>query len=187
MPLEAGSIADGTVTKLTHYGIFVNLPENESGLVHISEIADAFVRDVADYFQVGDQVKVKVLNIDDRGRYELSAKQAEARQPINPDAPTTPRRRVMRSSPQFDPSAPSAPGSSPRCSPGQPIQPDASPSRPPTQRQADVPKSSKDGEDIETKEFGFTDVETQCDRGAMGAGTRPTFGITCSSTRKSGM
>ena len=102
MPLEAGDIAEGTVTKLTHYGVFVSLPENESGLVHISEIADAFVRDTADYFQVGDSVKVKVLNIDDRGRYELSVKQAEARQPINPDAPTAPRRRVMRSSPQFE-------------------------------------------------------------------------------------
>ena len=102
MPLEAGEIAEGTVTKLTHYGVFVNLPDNESGLVHISEIADAFVRDVADYFQVGDPVKVKVLNIDERGRYELSAKQAEPRVPINPDAPTTPRRRVMKSSPEFE-------------------------------------------------------------------------------------
>ncbi|MGD8238874.1 MAG: S1 RNA-binding domain-containing protein [Armatimonadota bacterium] len=102
MSLEAGSIAEGTVTKLTHYGIFVSLPDNESGLVHISEIAEAFVRDVADYFQVGDSVKVKVLNIDDRGRYELSAKQAEAREPINPDAPTAPRRRVRRSTPQFE-------------------------------------------------------------------------------------
>jgi len=101
MPLEVRIIVDGNVTKLTHYGIFVSLPEGESGLVHISEIADAFVRDVADYFQVGDPVKVKVLNIDDRGRYELSAKQAEPRQPINPDAPTTPRRAV-RSSPQFE-------------------------------------------------------------------------------------
>ena len=102
MPLEVQSIVEGKVTKLTHYGIFVSLPENESGLVHISEIADAFVRDVADYFQVGDSLKVKVLNIDDRGRYELSAKQAEAREPINPDAPTTPRRRVMKSTPQLE-------------------------------------------------------------------------------------
>ncbi len=102
MPLEVQSVVEGKVTKLTHYGIFVSLPENESGLVHISEIADAFVRDVADYFQVGDSLKVKVLNIDDRGRYELSAKQAEAREPINPDAPTAPRRRVMKSTPQLE-------------------------------------------------------------------------------------
>jgi hypothetical protein len=61
------------------------------------------------------------------------------------------------------PPAPSALGSSSRFLPRQRRQPDRSPSRPPTQRQADVPKSSKDEGNIETKEFRLTDVENQYD------------------------
>lgn len=105
MPIEVGSVVEASVAKLTPYGVLVNLPDGESGLVHISEIADAYVHDVADYFQVGDAVKVKVLNRNDKGRYELSAKQVEPRQPINPAAATAPRprpRRPGRPDPEFE-------------------------------------------------------------------------------------
>jgi S1 RNA binding domain protein len=60
----------------------VSLPDNQSGLIHISEVADEYVHDVSDYFREGDAVKVKVLGKRDEGRYELSAKQAEARKPM---------------------------------------------------------------------------------------------------------
>jgi S1 RNA binding domain protein len=105
MPIELGAVVEGSIAKLTPYGVLVNLPGGDAGLVHISEIADAYVHDVADYFQVGDAVKVKVLNRNDKGRYELSAKQVEPRQPINPAAVAAPRprpRRSGRADPEFE-------------------------------------------------------------------------------------
>jgi S1 RNA binding domain protein len=82
MAVETGAILDGTVVKLLKYGVIVSLPDNLSGLIHISEVADEYVHDVSDYFREGDGVKVKVLGKRDEGRYELSAKQAEARKPM---------------------------------------------------------------------------------------------------------
>ncbi|MEI6503506.1 MAG: S1 RNA-binding domain-containing protein [Armatimonadota bacterium] len=82
MAVEPGAILDGTVVKLLKYGVIVSLPENMSGLIHISEIADEYVQEVSDYFREGDAVKVKVLGLRDQGKYELSAKQAEPRKPL---------------------------------------------------------------------------------------------------------
>lgn len=79
MAVEVGSIVEGTVVKLLPYGVLVKLPDGVTGLVHISEIDDRYVRDVNEYFQVNDSVSVKVLNIGDRGRYELSVRQARPR------------------------------------------------------------------------------------------------------------
>jgi S1 RNA binding domain protein len=93
MAVEVGAIVDGTVAKLADFGVFVRLPNGETGLVHISEIADAYVNSVADYFSEGDAVKVKVLNIKEGGRYELSAKQAEKREPIPGRLPDPPPAR----------------------------------------------------------------------------------------------
>jgi S1 RNA binding domain protein len=87
MPLAPGDVVEGKVAKLVKFGVIVELPEGRSGLVHISEIADRYVRDVADYFEEGDAVRVKVLGTDDKGRLQLSAKQAEAREPIRPVDP----------------------------------------------------------------------------------------------------
>src|SRR5690606_10550719 len=66
----------GTVIRLLSYGVLVRLEDSSTGLVHISEIDNNFVRDVAEYFQVNDEVVVKVLAQGDRGRLELSVKQA---------------------------------------------------------------------------------------------------------------
>jgi S1 RNA binding domain protein len=84
MALAPGDVVEGKVAKLVDFGVIVELAEGRSGLVHISEIADRYVRDVADYFEEGDAVKVKILGTDDKGRLQLSAKQAEAREPIRP-------------------------------------------------------------------------------------------------------
>lgn len=94
MAVETGAILDGTVVKLLKYGAIVSLPDNQSGLIHISEIADQYVHDVSDFFREGDAVKVKVLGKRDEGRYELSAKQAEARKPLEnaPPRPSGPTR-----------------------------------------------------------------------------------------------
>jgi len=76
MSLEAGTIVEGIVVKITHYGCFVELSDGKSGLVHISEIADTYVKDVRDYIKEQDRVKVKVLGYNDKGKLDLSVKQA---------------------------------------------------------------------------------------------------------------
>ncbi len=76
MSLEAGSVLEGVVVKITHYGAFVELSDGKSGLVHISEIADTYVKDVHDYLKEQERVKVKVLGYNDKGKLDLSVKQA---------------------------------------------------------------------------------------------------------------
>ena len=76
MAVEAGQIVQGTVVRLLPYGVLVRLEDGQTGLVHISEIDQNYVRDVADYFGVNDPVTVRVLNMGDRGKVELSVKQA---------------------------------------------------------------------------------------------------------------
>jgi S1 RNA binding domain protein len=75
---EISGLVEGTVVKLTKYGAFVEFPDRRVGLVHVSEIANAYVSDIADYLRVGDTVKVRVLGVDQEGRYELSVKRAQA-------------------------------------------------------------------------------------------------------------
>lgn len=78
MAVETGEIVQGTVVRLFPYGVLVRLDDGSTGLVHISEIDQNYVRDVADYFQVNDPVTVRVLASGERGRIELSVKQALA-------------------------------------------------------------------------------------------------------------
>lgn len=77
MLFEVGSILDGKVTGITTFGAFVSLPGGKSGLVHISEVANAFVRDVHEFLTEGQEVKVKVLSITPEGRINLSIKKAQ--------------------------------------------------------------------------------------------------------------
>lgn len=76
--LEVGSIYEGTVTGITKFGAFVSLPGGKSGLVHISEIAYSYVNDVKEHLREGQEVKVKVIGVDDNGRINLSIKKVEA-------------------------------------------------------------------------------------------------------------
>ena len=71
-----GSVLEGKVTGITKFGAFVSLPEGKSGLVHISEIAYSYVNDVKDHLKEGQEVKVKVIGIDENGRINLSIKKA---------------------------------------------------------------------------------------------------------------
>ena len=73
---EVGNILEGRVTAITKFGAFVELPGKRSGLVHISEVSDAFVRDVNDFLKVHDTVRVKVISVDEKGKIALSIKQA---------------------------------------------------------------------------------------------------------------
>ena len=76
MEFGVGSVLEGKVTGITKFGAFVSLPENKSGLVHISEIAYSYVNDVKDFLKEGQEVKVKVIGIDENGRINLSIKKA---------------------------------------------------------------------------------------------------------------
>ena len=72
---EVGDIVIGCVTGIEKYGIFVNLDEYYTGLIHISEISNGFVKDVNDYVKVGDVIAVKILDVDnDEGHLRLSIK-----------------------------------------------------------------------------------------------------------------
>ena len=75
MSIEVGSKLEGKVTGITHFGAFVLLPGGETGLVHISEIADSYVRDINEHLKVNDPVTVKVINLDN-GKIGLSIRQA---------------------------------------------------------------------------------------------------------------
>ena len=75
MEFGVGSILDGKVTGITKFGAFVSLPEGRSGLVHISEIAYSYVNEVSEHLKEGQEVKVKVIGIDQANRINLSIKQ----------------------------------------------------------------------------------------------------------------
>ncbi len=77
MALLVGSVVEGKVTGLTKFGAFVELPEGKVGMVHISEVASTYVKEISDFLQEGQEVKVKVLNIDEAGKISLSIKKAE--------------------------------------------------------------------------------------------------------------
>lgn len=85
MSIEIGSVVEGVVTGITNFGAFVELPGGKVGLIHISEVADVYVRDVKDFLKEQDKVKVKVLSVDERGKIGLSIKQLQAPNP-NPVA-----------------------------------------------------------------------------------------------------
>lgn len=77
MDLAVGAIFEGKVTSITKFGAFVSLPEGKSGMVHISEVANSFVNDIKEFLTEGQEVKVKVINIDEVGRINLSIKKAQ--------------------------------------------------------------------------------------------------------------
>lgn len=76
MSLVVGAIVEGVVTGITHFGAFVQLANGETGLVHISEVADSYVKDINEHLQKKDKVKVKILSVDGNGKIGLSIKQA---------------------------------------------------------------------------------------------------------------
>lgn len=77
MPVSVGEIVDGTVTGITNFGAFIQLPEGKNGLVHISEISHDYVEKVADYLKKDQKVKVKILSISKEGKISLSIRQAK--------------------------------------------------------------------------------------------------------------
>ena len=76
MQLEVGKIVDGKVTGITNFGAFIQIEGGKTGLVHISEVALSFVKDINEFLKEGDEVRVKVLSVDDNGKVSLSIKKA---------------------------------------------------------------------------------------------------------------
>lgn len=111
-----GEIYEGKVTGLTSFGAFVKMSNGETGMVHISEVAATYVKDIAEHLSEGQEVKVKVLQINDNNKISLSIKQAlpaapktaepQGRRPQNGN---THQRSVGRSAPPPSPKASTAP------------------------------------------------------------------------------
>ncbi|WP_172257506.1 S1 domain-containing RNA-binding protein [Saccharibacillus deserti] len=89
MAIEVGTKLEGKVTGITHFGAFVDLSGGVTGLVHISEIADNYVKDVNDHLKIGDMVTVKVINVDKDGKIGLSIKQTVDRPAGSAPAPSS--------------------------------------------------------------------------------------------------
>ncbi|NLM97498.1 MAG: S1 RNA-binding domain-containing protein [Halanaerobiaceae bacterium] len=75
MSIEVGSTVEGKVTGITKFGAFVELPSGDTGLVHISEVANTYVKDISNFLKPDDTVKVKVIKVGDDGKIGLSIKQ----------------------------------------------------------------------------------------------------------------
>ena len=78
MELTVGAILDGKVKTITNFGAFVALPENKTGMVHISEVANAYVSDIRQHLTEGQEVKVMVISTEN-GKINLSIKRLEAK------------------------------------------------------------------------------------------------------------
>lgn len=78
--LRAGDTITGEVVSIKPYGAFVRLPTGETGLIHISEVDDDYVKDVHDYLSVGQEVAVKVVSLHEEGKYNLSIRQLTKRE-----------------------------------------------------------------------------------------------------------
>ena len=86
MQVEVGAIVEGKVTGLTNFGAFVSLPDGKTGMVHISEVAPTYVKEIRDYLTENQEVKVKVLSVGDDGRVSLSIKRHGAGAAASPSA-----------------------------------------------------------------------------------------------------
>ena len=81
MQIAKDLIINGKITGITKFGVFVELDKGVSGLVHISEVSNSFVKDINDVLKVNDEVKVKVLDCTDMKKISLSIKQAQENKP----------------------------------------------------------------------------------------------------------
>ena len=106
MELTVGTILDGKVKSITNFGAFIALPENKTGLVHISEVANTYVSDIRQHLTENQEVKVIVIGTEG-GKVNLSIKRLEAKP--QREARPAPRREEAAAKPQRAPTPPPAP------------------------------------------------------------------------------
>ena len=108
MELTVGAILEGKVKTITNFGAFVALPENKTGMVHISEVANAYVSDIRTFLTEGQDVKVTVIGLEN-GKINLSIKRLQPKQPRE-NAPKREASTESRPAPrQAAPTPPPAP------------------------------------------------------------------------------
>ena len=113
MELTVGAVLEGKVKSITNFGAFIALPENKTGMVHISEVANAYVSDIRQHLTEGQDVKVMVIGTDN-GKINLSIKRLEPK-PQRENGP----REYRGNAPRRD----GAPNRAPRNAPQQPAAP----------------------------------------------------------------
>ncbi len=91
MQMTVGQIVEGKITGITNFGVFVDLGDNTSGLVHISELSRTYISDIKEHFKIGDVVKMKVISVGEDGKISLSIKKA-----LEPEKREAPRERRER-------------------------------------------------------------------------------------------
>ncbi len=106
MEFTVGTILEGKVKSITNFGAFISLPENKTGLVHISEVANTYVSDVHQHLTEGQDVKVMVLSTEN-GKLNLSIKRLEQKPEAAPRS--TPRPAPSQGQPRFSRPAPVPP------------------------------------------------------------------------------
>ena len=107
MEFTVGAILEGKVKSITNFGAFIALPENKTGLVHISEVANAYVSDIRQHLTEGQDVKVVVIG-NENGKLNLSIKRLEAK-PQQENKPRNNFRSNLAPSQADKPRAPKAP------------------------------------------------------------------------------
>ena len=113
MELTVGAVLEGKVKSITNFGAFIALPENKTGMVHISEVANAYVSDIHQHLTEGQDVKVMVIGLDN-GKINLSIKRLEPK-PQRENGP----REYRGNAPRRE----GAPNRAPRNAPQQPAAP----------------------------------------------------------------
>ena len=97
MELSVGQIVEGKITTITNFGVFLDIGDGKSGLVHISEVARSYVNDIKEFVKVNDVVKAKILSIGEDGKISLSIRRAlepekkEGRRRETPERKTPPK------------------------------------------------------------------------------------------------
>ena len=114
MELTVGAVLEGKVKSITNFGAFIALPDNQTGMVHISEIANTYVSDIRQHLTEGQDVKVMVISVDGN-KINLSIKRLEAK-PQQPQQrrdfrPAAPRQNPQPSAAPKAPTPPPAPKS----------------------------------------------------------------------------
>ena len=125
MELTVGEILEGKVKSITNFGAFVALPENRTGMVHISEVANAYVSDIRQHLTEGQDVKVMVISAEN-GKINLSIKRLEPKPQREPMGNRPPRRdndRPQRRDNNQAPGQNAAPAGRPQRPPMQPAAP----------------------------------------------------------------